>query len=73
MKLVAAHDDSISFMAVIIMSCSEQTYMMLCFLGSNNKQYFKEFGAKMGMTDPMDVNKHQWSQSQHFYLRPVKP
>ncbi len=27
----AAHDDSISFMAVIIMSCSEQTYMMLCF------------------------------------------
>lgn len=26
----AAHDDSISFMAVIIMSCTEQTYMLLC-------------------------------------------
>lgn len=62
----AAHDDSISFMAVIIMSCSEQTYMLLCFLGCNNKQYFKEFGAKLGMNDPMDVNKHQWSWSQHF-------
>lgn len=57
----ATHDGSISFMAVSIMSCSEQTYMMLCFLGRNNKQYFKEFEARLGMTVPMDVNKHQWS------------
>lgn len=72
-ETLAAHDDSISFTAVIITSCSEQTYMMLCFLGRNNKQYFKEFGARPGMNDPTDVNKQQWSRSQpFFYLRPVK-
>lgn len=50
----------------------------MLFLGRNNKEYFKEFGTKLEMNDPMDVNKHQWSWSQHlkkknfFYLRPVK-
>lgn len=64
----AAHYDSSSFMAVIIMSCSEQTHMLLYILGWDNKQCFRKFGATMGMNDPMDVNKHQWSWSQHFFI-----
>lgn len=57
----AVHDDSISFMAVVIMSCSEQTRMRLCFSKRNNNQYFKTFRAKLRMNNPVDVNKHQWS------------
>lgn len=73
-ETLAAHDDSISFMAAIIMSCSEQTYMLLCFLGRDNKQYFKERGAKPGgrAIQWVSINTSGPDPGM-FYLRPVAP